>query len=101
MNEVPIIMVFPRGQLTPKDKERLTKNGVIAVEADDPKAVVQLRCVSPLIVSGLTGDGIVYAALDALAGEPPSHGSSNYITTSGKACHTFIKNLAAQLKEKS
>lgn len=34
------IVVFPRGQLTPKDKERLTRAGVTAIEADDPSKVV-------------------------------------------------------------
>lgn len=34
------VIVFPRGQLSAADKTKLTKHGFVAVEADDPKAVV-------------------------------------------------------------
>ena len=28
------VIVFPRGQLDPKDKERMSKAGIVAVDAD-------------------------------------------------------------------
>lgn len=49
------VVVFPRGQLTSKDKERLTKSGVIAVEADEPSKVVT---VLPAVTS-LSADEVV------------------------------------------
>lgn len=52
------VIVFPRGQLDAKDKERLTKAGVVAVEADDPRQVVMLLPSAPL----LRADDILMAA---------------------------------------
>lgn len=46
------VIVFPRGQLMPRDKERLTKAGFCAVEADDPKAVVIAMPGMPLASAG-------------------------------------------------
>lgn len=34
------IVVFPRGQLSKNDKERMSRHGVLAIEADDPSKVV-------------------------------------------------------------
>ena len=36
------LVIFPRGQLAPKDRERMTKAGFLVVEADDPSRVIQL-----------------------------------------------------------
>lgn len=36
------VVVFPRGQLSPKDKERFSKADILAVEADDPSKVVTM-----------------------------------------------------------
>jgi len=33
------VIIFPRFQLTAKDKERLSKAGYIAIEVDEPSAV--------------------------------------------------------------
>lgn len=57
------VIVFPRGQLNSKDRERLSKAGLLAVEADDPSKVVT-------VIPGankITGDDLLVAALDALA----------------------------------
>jgi len=56
------VIVFPRGQLSKTDKERLTKAGVVAVEADDPAAVKMLLPSSSLV----TGDDLLLAALDGI-----------------------------------
>lgn len=96
MSEAPLIVVFPRGQLSAKDKERLTKAGVLAVEADSPKEVVQLRLASPLVTTGITGDGIVLAALEAIAEQSPET-SGGSITTTGRSAHAFVKKLAKAL----
>lgn len=56
------VIIFPRGQLTPKDKERLSKEGFVAVEADDPKSVV---CAIPS-VELLSGNDLFRAAIAAL-----------------------------------
>ena len=92
---VPMIVVFPRGQLYELDKARLEEAGVIAIEADDPKAVVQMELSEPLRLtsSGIAGDLIVRACLAALAeASPTTPGGS--ITGAGLACHSFVKQLA-------
>jgi hypothetical protein len=94
--KVPLIVVFPRGQLSAKDKERLTKAGVIAVEAETPEAVRQLHLAPPLINTKINGDGLVRAALQALA-EQSAETLGGNITTTGRASHQFVKYLAASL----
>lgn len=55
------VIVFPRGQLSSSDKAKLTKHGIVAVEADDPKSVVTIvpgaSMVSPndMMMSALWG----------------------------------------------
>lgn len=69
MNVLSQIIVFPRGQLSAKDKERLTKAGVIAIEADDPSAVRMLMPEAPLIGS----NSMLMAALEAISGSEGSY----------------------------
>jgi hypothetical protein len=98
----PLVVVFPRGQLNATDKERFTKAGILAVEADSPKEVVQLELAEPLRLntSGITGDAIVLAALTAIAAqEPVTPGGS--ITASGRAAHHFVSLLAASLAKET
>lgn len=92
----PLIVVFPRGQLTAEDKAAMQASGVIAVEADDPSAVQQLQLRAPLIATGVDGDAIVRAALMALASQRADTDSGG-ITTSGRACHEFVRQLAKSL----
>lgn len=56
------IVVFPRGQLSAKDKERLTKADILAVEADDPSKVVTVLPGAPL----LSADDMLMSAMYAL-----------------------------------
>lgn len=87
MVDQPYIVVFPRGQLSPKDKERMTKAGVIAVEADSPKDVVQLKPQRVLDLSStcIDADDVVRAAISALA---------NYVDTNSAApAANFVKLL--------
>ena len=58
------IVVFPRGQLTPKEKEHLTKNGFLAIECDDPKGVRVLSSEAWPIGS----NAMLLAALEAMCG---------------------------------
>lgn len=53
------VIVFPRGQLNSKDKERMTKMGICAIEADHPHQVVMLCPGSSMV----TGDDLLMAAL--------------------------------------
>lgn len=62
MNDKPQVIIFPRGQLDPKDRERLTKAGIIAVEADNPKDVVSALPLG----STLNSDDLLYAAIAAV-----------------------------------
>jgi hypothetical protein len=94
----PIVVVFPRGQLSSEDKAAMRDAGVIAVEADDPKRVTQLRLSAPLSTSLLTGDAIVRAALKAIAGQDPETDAGK-ITSIGRAAHAFIKTLSAGIEE--
>jgi hypothetical protein len=34
------LVIFPKGSLTPKERERISKAGYLAIEADDPSKVV-------------------------------------------------------------
>lgn len=52
------VIVFPRGQLTAKDKAELTKNGFLAIEADEPSRVVTVLPGAPLA----TADDMLMAA---------------------------------------
>lgn len=99
MTDKPMIVVFPTGQLSAKDKERMTKAGILAVEAQTPKDVVQLHFAEPLHleVTGLTGDALVRAALMALASQKPASDGGT-ITHTGRACHEFVVQLAGALK---
>lgn len=58
------IVVFPRGQLTPKEKEHLTKNGFLAVECDQPGNVRVLSSESLPVDSSV----MLMAALEAMCG---------------------------------
>lgn len=52
------LVVFPRGQLDAKQKVALSREGYIAVEADDPRAVVTVLPLAGL-TADLSGDEIV------------------------------------------
>jgi hypothetical protein len=91
-----LLVVFQRGQLTAKDKERMTKAGIVAVEADDPKQVVQLHLSAPLVTTGLTGDAIVTAALTAITSQPIET-STGGITGAGRVAAKFVALLSASL----
>lgn len=79
------VIVFPRGQLTPKDKERLTKAGFVAVEADDPSAVV---CVLPGPAMA-SADDMLMAALGAV---------NNYGSSGCSA--DFLKRLMVRMNKR-
>jgi hypothetical protein len=64
------IVVYPRGQLEPKDRERLTKAGFVVVEADDPGAIVTVVPGAPLA----SADDLLLAALAAITGDSASVG---------------------------
>ena len=64
MNTLAQVIVFPRGQLSAKDKERLTKAGVIAVEADSPSDVHMLMPEFPTV----GGNAMLMAAMEAISG---------------------------------
>lgn len=85
--EASHIVVFPRGQLTPKDKERMTKIGVIAIEADDP-SLVRVLSAEPLPVGS---NAMLVVALESMCGS--SGGSSVQAA--------FTRNLLASIKENS
>lgn len=52
------LIVFPRGQLDAKTKERMACEGYLAVEADDPQAVVTVLPLAGLTTQ-LGGDEVV------------------------------------------
>lgn len=92
----PLVIVFPRGQLDEADKLTLRGGGVIAIEADDPKAVQQLQLAHPLNCEGLTGDAIVRSALSAIAEQSPETPGGS-ITSAGRAAHSFVQRLSKSL----
>lgn len=98
---MPLVVVYPRGQLTVRDKAALRAHGIVPIEADDPKAVAQLQFAAPLVCTGISGDAIVRSALTALASEKPADGNG-YITGVGRACHAFVQAMArAMLEQRS
>lgn len=52
------LVVFPRGQLDAKQKIMLSLEGFIAVEADDPRAIVTVLPMAKLMAQ-LEGDEVV------------------------------------------
>lgn len=58
------IIAFPRGQLSAEDRARIEAIGMVAVEADDPRAVVLTIPGVPLASS----DDLAIAALTAVVG---------------------------------
>ena len=64
MNTLAQVIVFPRGQLSAKDKERLAKAGVIAIEADNPSDVHMLMPEAPMIGA----NSMLMAAMEAMCG---------------------------------
>lgn len=94
----PIVVVFPRGQLSSKDKERFTKHGVLTVEADDPNKVCQLHLTQPLIATNINGDAIIKAALQAMASQEPEDRIGN-ITSAGRVKSKFVELLAKSIVE--
>jgi hypothetical protein len=73
------VLAVPRGMLTPKDKERLTKAGVVYLEIDDP-AKVRLIETAP---AEIPPKGALQAALETLAQD-----GAHYVA------HSFVKRLA-------
>lgn len=86
--EHPIVITFPKGQLGPKDKERMTKQGILWLEAkSDHKSIQQLAITQPLVQSVVTGDAVVVAALNAMAAHAGEH-----------TLKAFVRGLAAAVK---
>ena len=56
------LIVFPRGTLNVKMSNLLRANGYLAIEVDDPKAIVRVIPMPPLTVN-LSGDEIVRALI--------------------------------------
>jgi len=81
-----MVVVYPRGQLTQPDKERLMEVGIVAIEADNPNAVAILPQPLPLI-QPVQYDDMLMAAL---AGVSYSNGSQA----------KFAEDLHRRLKER-
>lgn len=74
-SEVKQIVIFPRGQLSQQDKRRFTEAGILAVEAEDPKSVVQ-------VIPGAArvgADDLLMSALHALSVAPSSYSSDKFV----------------------
>ena len=78
------IVIFPRGQLSAKDKERATKLGVFIMEADDPSKVVTIIPCAPI-----SGDTLLACAVEAMSGT----GSSSERQKFGEA---VMRQIAAR-----
>ena len=94
----PVIVVFPRGQLSEDDKSRMEMHGILCIEADSPKDVCQLHLTTPLCTTLVSGDAVLRAALAALSVGEPSDGA-NRITSIGRARSEFVRMFAESLKE--
>jgi hypothetical protein len=63
---VQMVVVFPRGQLSPNDKARLTKHEILAVEADDPKGV-NILSLMPGSSATVSADDLFMSAIHAVS----------------------------------
>jgi len=77
------VIIFPRGQLDAKDRERLTKMNVVAIEADDPSKVVTVIPGAPLA----TADDLLMAAFWGLM-------------ESNSAKTKFVESLFSRMKRR-
>lgn len=81
------VIVFPRGQLTEKDKRAIARAGCVVVEADDPSKVVAAIPTVPLVSS----DELLTALLKAAS-------ECSYATNIGEK---LLKNLSEVAKRKA
>lgn len=63
----PMLVIFPRGQLSELDKARMEAAGILAVEADDPKTVIEIKPSMKFTQSVIDGDALITSALDAMS----------------------------------
>lgn len=87
-----LVVVFPRGQLSSKDKERMTKHGILAIEADDPS---QVRMLS-IETCGLASNDVLRASLFALSSNP-AETSGGSITGAGRQKAVFVEQLCKSM----
>lgn len=58
------LVIFPKGSLSAKDKERMSKEGYLAIEADDPSKIIL-----PMPTLTIQGDDLLIAALSAMGSD--------------------------------
>lgn len=92
-----MLVIYPRKQLTKLDKARMEAHGILAIEADDPSAVVEIQPATHFRVANVSGDAILRCALTAIANSPPAT-ATNDITAAGRIAHKFVTDLAASMK---
>lgn len=56
------LVIFPKGSLSPNDKSRMAKEGILAIECDEPSRVVAVIPGAPL----LSSDDLLLSAMDGL-----------------------------------
>lgn len=88
----PLVVVFPRGQLSAEDKAAMGAAGIVAVEADDTKAVVQLHIAAPLVCASVNGDALVSAAIRSISSAPETDRSE-----AARTALRFVRLLAQSL----
>lgn len=70
------VIIFPRGELLAKDKERLSKEGYVAVEAADPSKVVMLLEST----DSVTGDMLLMSAMHGCSVGYPNSPSGSFFS---------------------
>jgi hypothetical protein len=69
------LVVFPTGSLSQKDKERMSREGYLAIESDDPsKVIIQLP------VGAVNADTLTLCALEAMSGQTSTHERAMFTT---------------------
>jgi hypothetical protein len=76
------VIVFPRGQLTQADRDALIDAEIVAVEADDPAAVVTVLPGAPLAGT----DDLLMAALHAIVKQGSSYCGGEFVTELHRRC---------------
>lgn len=83
------VIVFPRGQLSDDDRQRLDEIGILAIEAETPGDVVTVIPGIPLAST----DDLALSALEAIA-------SSSYNSTAMDFAKALHKRLSEREQKK-
>ena len=72
MSGPQMVVVYPRGQLTTRDRKALLAAGIVGIEADEPGKVVTVLPMAPSALPAASGDmamALLHAVVDGNEGQ--------------------------------